>query len=180
MKNSTKYKRIEYKYRINGKLVTIRRSDKIYRQYKSYRNQYQKLKKSNNLADDERQYSLRQFYKEIKKGNTAKDIIEDQRKYDPKLLKKAIKDYKNLGIKPGEVLEVKDTYRILFENIDAYAKRHGTKIDSQTLDQKYGYQIRYHRTESGILSDRNLIHLLIVQRLRNGEDHDKVLEDYGY
>jgi len=139
-------------------------SKKLYKiGYESYRKKFKQEKKIGNIKGGERQNTFNQYVMMRKEGETNKSILRAQTILDNKGKKRIMKDYKTLKIKRGQRVSTGVTYR-----------NWQGESWNETID------LGSHNTLSGLLHDRQALHYIITSRISNGENKEKVLEDYGY
>ncbi len=140
--------------------------------YKKYVEAFRKEKKENNIKNGVRQLTYNQ-YRIVRNedGLSNKEILAKQSKLATKAQKRRLlNEYKKYALKPGD--------RAVFDNTYWGGNSSRSRL---TAENEYGTEgFGYHRTLSGILGDGHALHFLISGRILQGEDRDKVLDDYGY
>lgn len=136
---------------------------KFTKEYQAYRDKYYAEKKIGNTKNNEVVFSQKEFNEAKKHGFTTKQILNSQTYLHNKTEKEAFfRKYK----------KIRKTY-----------SRGETVYHEQTYfgGQREGVEgISYHYNLSGLLNDKNAMHFIISNRIREGEDREKVLADYGY
>ena len=131
--------------------------------YEQYSRKFYELKKAGNLKRGMRKFS-KKYYNELRAdGNSNKDILEEQMFLSKKKQKLAWKKYQKLvkKLKPGE--------KAIYDN--TYWGRN--EYDEEGLG--------YHRTLSGLMSDKHTFHFLITNDiLTSDKSREEVLAQYGY
>ena len=133
--------------------------------YEQYSRQFSELKRSNNLKRDVRKFSKKTYNDLRARGYSTKEILKEQMFLSKKKQKLAWKNYTKLKnknkLKPGEAT--------LYDN--SYWGENNEEIEG----------IGYHRTLSGLMSDKNAFHFLITNDiLTSGKSREEVLAQYGY
>lgn len=135
--------------------------------YGQYKRLFQAEKKINNIKNDVRQDTYKEFVQDMADptyGGSIKKILDQQRNVKPEERKALWKKYRKIlkeeQLKPGQQTQQAGTYW------------------GETSYGKNG--LGYHRTFSGLMRDRHAQHFVIAYRIEHGEDKREVLADFGY
>ncbi len=139
--------------------------------YAAYREKFYAEKRIGNTKQGVRVLTAKQYRRARKEGINDTKILEAQTMLHGQAEKKAFwREYKKARkrISRGETL--------IFEN--KYIKSRDE--EGNIIFRKEEKELAYHYNLSGVLKDKEAIHILISYRILNGEDREEVLADYGY
>jgi hypothetical protein len=136
------------------------------RLYGQYKRLFKKEKKQGNIQNGVRQDTYKEFEYDMADPNygSIKKILDAQRNVKQENKAKVWQQYKKMikdeQLKAGTQTSQAGTYW------------------GNTQTQQDG--LKYHRTFSGLMKDRNAVHYIIAHRISSGEDEREVLADFGY
>lgn len=134
--------------------------------YRRYVKMYEAEKKDHNIIFGVRRYTYGQYVTRRQRGYSNRDLVNAQAKFTQEQKKAIWKSYqKNRTVKRGETDLMEETYwggTLTYNDIPVTAN-----------------EARYHRSIGGLLGAENQVHLLIANRINNGEKKEDILAEYG-
>jgi len=131
--------------------------------YERYREKFYREKRQGNVKQGVRVLTPNQYRRARKENLSDTKILNAQTMLHGQKEKKEVwRQYKKIRkkIERGETLEQEGTYF------------------GESYEDEEG--LSYHYNISGLLKDKDAIHMLISARIMEGEDRVEVLSDYGY
>lgn len=129
--------------------------------YKKYKVAFQKEKREGNVYAGVRQVTFNNYVRARLEGDTNRNIIAAQVKLSKaektKLWKKYQQFVKQNELSRGKSVAMEGTY---------WGGGEG--------------KLGFHKTLSGLLRSNDGMHFVIASRIQNGEDRERVLDEYGY
>lgn len=137
--------------------------------YETYKNKFEQAKKQGIVLHGVRQLTQKQWANEIRQGMTNTSILNAQT-MSRKAAQRAYKQYQKImkqRLQPGEAaVELEKTYW-------------GHNATDNNFNTVYR-ELKYHRTFSGFMKDKNAIHMMISYEIAMGRPREEVLDEYGY
>lgn len=137
--------------------------------YRRYIKMFEAEKKDHNIIFKVRRYTYGQYVTRRKAGYSNRDLVDNQSKFTQEQKKAIWKSYqKNRTVKRGDKYLMEETYwgGTLYNNV----------VEKIPVAAN---EARYHRSIGGLLGAENQVHLLIANRINNGEKKEDILAEYG-
>lgn len=134
--------------------------------YRRYVKMYEAEKKDHNIIFKVRRYTYSQYVERRKLGKSNRDLVDNQSKFTQEQKKAIWKSYQEKKpVKRGKKDLMEKTYwggTLTYNGIPVAAN-----------------EVGYHRSIGGLLGAENQVHLLIANRINNGEKKEDILAEYG-
>lgn len=130
--------------------------------YKRYIKMYEAEKKDHNIIWGTRRYTYNQYVTRRQLGKSNRDLVNAQSRFNQEQKKIIWQSYQEKKpVKRGQKDLMEKTY---------WGENSPLDLENEA---------RYHRSLRGLLGDENQVHLLITNRIDNGEKKEDILAEYG-